>query len=76
MAASITTSGASIEAQAYEIALRMQKLELAVPAETRPNNITVTYDIEASTVSFTTTLETQLTVVNGKAEIAALPYLA
>jgi hypothetical protein len=77
MASPITlTSATSLEQQAYLVALELQKLELAIPAETRPNNTTITFDTEAATVSFTVNLDTNLTISGGNAVIAAKTYLA
>lgn len=77
MAAPITlTSATSLEQQAYLVALELQKLELAIPAETRPNNTSIAFDTEASTVSFTVNLGTTMTISGGNAVIAAQTYLA
>jgi hypothetical protein len=53
---------ASLEQQAYVAALELQKLELALPADTRPNNTTVTFDTEESTVSIAINLETNMVI--------------
>lgn len=77
MANPIDLSGAtSLEQQAYQVGLEMQKQELAVPAEDRPDNTSVTFDTENSTVDISITLDTSLNVVNGEAVISAQPYLA
>lgn len=77
MASPITlTSATSLEQQAYLVALELQKLELAIPAETRPNNTTIAFDTEAATVSFTVNLDTTMTISGGNAVIAAKTYLA
>lgn len=76
MAAAINTVGASVENQAFEIALAMQSLELAIPAETRPDRVQIAYDTEGKTVSITLNLDTVTVVNNGKAEISVVPYLA
>lgn len=75
MASTITTVGTTLEGQAYEIALKLNELELAVPEENRPNNTTIAYDTEANTVTIGITLATTLTIVDGKAQIAANAYL-
>ena len=77
MANPIDLSGAtSLEQQAYEVALQMQKLEVAIAPEDRPDNTSIAFDTEASTVEFTISLDTNLNVVNGEAVISVLPYLA
>lgn len=77
MAAPISLASAtSLEQQAYLVALELQKLELAIPTETRPNNTSITFDTEAATVSFTVNLDTTMTITGGSAVIAAKPYLA
>jgi hypothetical protein len=53
---------ASLEQQVYVAALELQKLELALPADTRPNNTTVTFDTEESTVSIAINLETNMVI--------------
>ena len=76
MAAPIDLSGsASLEQQAYSIALELQKLELAVPAETRPDQVQIAFDIEGNTVGIAMSLDTSLTVTNGNAVISVIPYL-
>lgn len=76
MAASINTVGVSIESQAFEIALAMQALELALPADTRPDRVQIAYDTEGSTVSISFNLSTSTVVNAGKAEISVTPYLS
>lgn len=70
------SAATSLEQQAFQVALELQKLELAQPPETRPDSTQVAFDTEGNTVSMTITLDTTLTVVNGEAVIAAVPYLA
>jgi hypothetical protein len=77
MAAAISLSGiTTLEQQAYVVALELQKLELAIPAETRPNNVQIAFDTEASTVAISINLGTALTVSAGSAHIAAVTYLS
>lgn len=66
----------SLEQQAYEVALQMQKIEASIAPEDRPDNTSVTFDTESNTVELTISLETTLNVVNGEAVISAKPYLA
>lgn len=76
MANPIDLSGApSLEAQAYQVALELQKQELAVEEENRPDNTQIAFDTEASNVSISITLDTSLVVNNGDAVISAIPYL-
>ena len=75
MAAPITTSAASLEKQLYEVALALVQAELAVPAEERPDNATVTYDIEGGTVAIAATLNTTLIANGSTAEITVNDYL-
>lgn len=55
MAAAVTGLDAltSAEAQLQRLMLAFQSKEQSVPVETRPNNVTVTYDFETLTASFT-----------------------
>lgn len=69
------TTATTLEQQAYLCALEMQTLELAIPIETRPDNTTVAFNTEAGSVTMSITLNTLTTVEDGKAVIAALPYL-
>ena len=76
MAAAIDLSGAaSLEEQVYLGILEMQKKELAIPADTRPDNVQVAFDQEAATVALSVSLTTVTTIENGKAVIAAQSYL-
>lgn len=76
MAAPINlTSTTTLEQQAYLCALEMQKLELAIPVETRPDNTTIAFNTENGSVSMNITLNTLTTIEGGKAVIAAQPYL-
>lgn len=59
-----------------EAALSLQSSELATPIETRPNNVTVTFDSEAGTAALTATLPITVTVDDaGKAVIQAVDYI-
>lgn len=69
------TSATTLEQQAYLCALEMQKLELTIPVETRPDNTTVAFNTEAGSVNMSITLNTLTTIEGGKAVIAAQPYL-
>lgn len=76
MAAPIDTSSAtSLEKQLYMVALAMVQAELAIPAETRPDQATVTYDIDGGTVAIASTLNTTLVANGSTAEISVQDYL-
>ena len=77
MAAPIDLSGlSSLEEQVYRAALEMQKAELAIAADARPDQTQVAFDTENQNVAITITLDTTLTVNGNEAVIAAVPYLA
>lgn len=77
MAAPISlTAATTLEQQAYLVALALQNLELAIPADTRPNNTQIAFDTEEGTVAISIALSTQMTVAGGSAVIAAMPYLS
>lgn len=76
MAAPIDTSGAtSLEKQAYQVALALVQAELAVPADTRPDQATLTYDVDGGTVAIAVTLNTTLVANGSTAEITVQDYL-
>lgn len=59
-----------------ELAHQLQANELSVPAETRPNNITISYDAEALTATITATLPITFSLdANGKPVATATDYL-
>lgn len=66
---------ASLEQQMYAAALEMHKLEQAIPAENRPDNIQIEFETEEDTVTITCTLNTTLTVVGSTATFDAAAYL-
>jgi hypothetical protein len=53
MAASVTTVATTLEGQLWEVAVRAQIAELAIPVETRPNNIQTSIDTENQLVTIT-----------------------
>lgn len=75
MAAPIDVTAPSLEQQAYIVALELQKQELAVPAENRPNRTQIEFVTEANTVSLSISLDTTFSVTNGEAVFTAKPYL-
>ncbi len=76
MAASITTTASSLEGQLYEVAIAIQEAELAVAEDSRPDNMTINYDLENLQVSISATLPVTLSGSGGSATIAADTYLA
>lgn len=77
MAAPINLSGsASLEQQAYSVALELQRQESAIAPESRPDQVQIAFDTEGNTVGIAMSLNTTLTVTNGNAVIAVVPYLA
>ncbi|MBN3907592.1 MAG: hypothetical protein HWQ35_13840 [Nostoc sp. NMS1] len=52
MAASVTTVASTLEAQLWELAIRIQQAELAITTD-RPNNIQTSVDTENKLVSIT-----------------------
>ncbi|NET03081.1 MAG: hypothetical protein F6K61_21550 [Sphaerospermopsis sp. SIO1G1] len=76
MAAAVTTSATTIEAQVFEVVQNMQLLELAIPEDTRPNQVTIDPDTEAQTVTMTVTVPITNTIgAGGKMETSAGEYL-
>lgn len=77
MAAPIDLSTAtSLEQQAYMCGLKLQNLELALPAENRPDNASVTFDTEQANVTIEVTLDTTTAIVDNNAVIGVSAYLA
>lgn len=59
-----------------EAGLSLQASELSVPAETRPNNLTITFDSEAGTATIAATLPVSIQLDNsGKAIVQAVDYI-
>lgn len=76
MAAAIVTTATTLEGQAFEIAQKLQELELAVPEETRPNQAAIDPDFEAQTMALSVTLPfTFSTNATGEMVIAPGTYL-
>lgn len=65
-----------LSAALAEISFRLQAAELAVPEETRPNNISVTIDAEAGTAAITATLPVTISLnADGEAVVVATDYI-
>lgn len=75
MAAAFTTTATSLEGQFMELAREIQELELAIPVETRPNNITITPDFEALVCNITVALPITLSGTGASITAVAAPYL-
>ncbi len=75
MAAAFTTTASTIEGQVLELAREIQELELAIPEETRPNNIGIAIDLEALTATVNITLPIVLSGTGNSMSIAASAYL-
>lgn len=71
MAASIDSTATTLEGQLWEIALQVQLAELAIPIETRPNNIQTNVDTEGQTVSVTFSVPATFTVSSSGALVAS-----
>lgn len=66
----------NIPAGILELAHQLQAKELLVPADTRPDNITITYDAETSLATVTATLPIVFTLdANGKPVATATDYI-
>ncbi len=77
MAATITTVSTSLEGQAFEIATKMQELELAVDADIRPNRVSITPNFEDKNVDVTLSIPfTFAQDTSGNIVISAATYLA
>lgn len=69
------SASTSLEQQAYSIALELQRRELEIAAEDRPDQVQIAFDTEGSTVGIAISLNTTLSITNGSAVIAVTPYL-
>ncbi|MUL39312.1 hypothetical protein [Gloeocapsopsis dulcis] len=59
-----------------ETSMMLQNYELSVPEETRPNNITVTFDSEAGSATIAATIPVTITLdPTGKPVITAEDYI-
>jgi DUF4097 and DUF4098 domain-containing protein YvlB len=77
MAAAITTTSTTLEAQLLEIAGNVQVTEAAQStADVELNNCQIDYDLEAGTVSISVILPITVAMNAGKLEMSASEYLA
>jgi hypothetical protein len=59
-----------------ELSFLLQADELAIPEDTRPNNVTITYDAETSVATIAATLPCTFALdANGKPILTATEYL-
>jgi hypothetical protein len=75
MAAPITTTATNLVAQMLEVAGAVQSAELALPEETRPDNISFTPDTEAGTIAISISLPVTFSSAAGKISYTAVDYL-
>jgi hypothetical protein len=69
MAASVTTVGSTLEAQLWELAIRVQLAELAVTTD-RPNNIQTAIDTENKLITITFSAPATFSVSSSGALVA------
>lgn len=72
MAASVTLQSTTLEGQLIEVAVLIQNAELALPIETRPDNIQITPDIEGGTITVTFSVPATATV-NATGNLTLVP---
>lgn len=66
----------NVAAGLLQIAMLLQQAELTVPEETRPNNVTVSFDAEENTASVTATLPVTFTLdSSGQPVVTATDYI-
>lgn len=78
MAASQATTATTLEAQALQVATRLQLAEQAfniANPDTPVNNVTIANDVEAATVTIAITLPVTISDLDGTLQAAATPYL-
>lgn len=65
----------SLEQQLYLCALNLQMKELALPADTRPDNVQINHSADGDNVTISITFATTPAIENGKATYAVITYL-
>ena len=76
MANAATLTATTLEGQLWEVAVRAQVAELAIPVADRPNNVQTTIDTENQTVSVTFTASATFSISSvGALEASPTPYL-
>ena len=75
MASAATLTATTLEGQAREVARLMLAAELAIPAETRPDNVQIATDFENRTVNITISLPVTLSGSGAAFTFTASEYL-
>lgn len=78
MAASVPTTATTLEAQALQVATRLQLAEQAyniANPDTPVNNITIATDVEAGTVTINLTMPVTVSDLDGTIQATANAYL-
>lgn len=76
MAAGITPIATTLEGQLFEIVRELQERELALPADTRPDRVQISLDVEAKEATMTVSLPISFSGTGNGISLAAQPYLA
>lgn len=74
MAAPITSTATNLVAQLLEVAGAVQSAELAIPVETRPDNISLTPDTESNTITISATIPVTFASTGGAISFTAVDY--
>jgi hypothetical protein len=76
MAAAITTTATSLEAQLFEVAQAIHNAELGIAENIRPDRIQIDPTLETKTVTVTVNLDVNTTIgTNGAMTVTVVPYL-
>ncbi len=77
MAAAITTTATTLEAQVMEVCNALVAGELAIEEESRPDNVSITPDIDGEVINVTIAMPAAFSAgAAGKIELDAVAYLA
>ena len=75
MANTITVEGSSLEQQAFHCLTVLQEKELALPEDTRPDNVSIETDFEEGTVEITLTLPITVSSSGGQMTLSAQEFI-
>lgn len=75
MAAAFTTTATTLEGQILELVREAQQAELAIPADERPNNVTIAVDFEALQATLTVTIPITMSDTSSGIIVNAGTYL-
>lgn len=75
MATAHTTTSVTIEGQLLELFRELQEQEAAIPEDTRPNRVSLAFDLEGQQATLTATLPITLSGTGNQVAIAAGAYL-